>query len=184
MSFTSNPAVDAPWQVVYTWTRHEKNVAQHLAARQVEHFLPIYRATRNWNGRRANVELPIFPSYIFVRVARQEHLRVLQVPGVVHLVTFRGAPAELPNADIQAMRAAVQLRASQPHPYLAAGTRVRISAGPLCGLTGFITRHKSGTRVVVSVHSILRSVAIELDTCDLESCDHSFATAALVPAAA
>ncbi len=183
LTATNFPA-DAPWQVVYTWSRHEKNVAQHLAARQLEHFLPIYRAARNWNGRRANVELPIFPSYIFVRVARNDRLQVLQVPGVVHLVTFSGNAAELPNAEIQAMRTAVQLRASHPHPYVAAGTRVCITAGPLCGLTGYITRHKAGTRVVVSVDSILRSFAIELDSGDLECFEQHFATAALVPIAA
>ncbi len=175
----SNYESDAPWQVVYTWSRHEKNVAQHLSGSGIEHFLPIYRATRNWNGRRARVNLPLFPSYIFVRIARRDRVRVLQVPGVVHLVTFNGSPAEVPNGEIQGMRAALELRASEPHPYLATGTRVRIGTGPLSGLTGFITRHKGGARVVISVDSIHRSVAVELESNDLECCDYPLQTAAM-----
>src|SRR5215472_2238215 len=156
------------WHVAYVVTRHEKAVAKELGHRSVESFLPVYRAVHYWNKRRAEVELPLFPSYVFVRMASHERLRVLQVPAVVHLVTFNGLPASVPEEEIEALRTAVCLRLTQPHPYFSVGDRVRIKAGPLQGLEGILLRQKSSSRIIVSVDFIHRSVAVELEPSDLE----------------
>src|SRR5262249_21234115 len=80
------PVLEPLWHVAYVVTRHEKAVAQELSRRSVESFLPVYDAIHYWNKRRAKVELPLFPSYVFVRMTSHERLRVLQVPSIVHLV--------------------------------------------------------------------------------------------------
>jgi transcriptional antiterminator NusG len=54
-----------------------------------------------------------------------------------------------------------------PHPYLAPGNSVRISSGPLAGLSGVIERTKSGSRFIVSVNMIMRSVAVEVNALHL-----------------
>jgi hypothetical protein len=84
------PAAEAHWLAAYVVARHEKAVAEQLALRAIESFLPLYRSLRYWKNRRAQVELPLFPSYLFVRISGAEGLRVLAVPGVVHIVTFAG----------------------------------------------------------------------------------------------
>jgi len=156
------------WLVAYLVTRHEKVVAEQLSRRSIESFLPLYRMVHYWNKRRAQVDLPLFPSYVFVRIAANERLRVLEVPGIVQLVTFNGAPAAVPDEEIEALRAALHLRRSQPWPYLLTGKRVRIMAGPLRGLEGVVLRDKSESRIIVSVHFIQRSVSVELEPRDLE----------------
>jgi transcription antitermination factor NusG len=156
------------WHVAYVVTRHEKAVAQELSRRSVECFLPIYHAVHYWNKRRAQVELPLFPSYVFVRMTAHEHLRVLQVPAVVHFVTFNGLPASVPEEEIEALRTAVRLRRAQPHPYYSLGDRVRIKAGPLKGLEGTLVKQQSSSRIIVAVDFIQRSVSVELEPNDLE----------------
>src|ERR1700756_860 len=104
------PVLEPQWNVAYVVTRHEKAVAQKLGRRSVESFLPVYDAIHYWNKRRAKVELPLFPSYVFVRMTSHERLRVLQVPAVVHLVTFNGLPVPIPEEEIEGLRAAVRLR--------------------------------------------------------------------------
>jgi transcription antitermination factor NusG len=156
------------WRVAYVVTRHEKAVAQELSRRSVESFLPVYHAVHYWNKRRAHVELPLFPSYVFVRMTSHERLRVLQVPAVVHLVTFNGLPASVPEEEIEALRTAVCLRRAQPHPYYALGDRVRIKAGPLKGLEGMLVKQQSSSRIIVAVDFIHRSVSVELEPNDLE----------------
>src|SRR5689334_2870168 len=94
------PVLEPRWSVAYVIARHEKAVAQELSRRSVESFLPVYHAVHYWKQRRAEVELPLFPSYVFVRLILHERLRVLQVPGVVHLVTFNGLPASVPEEEI------------------------------------------------------------------------------------
>src|SRR4029077_1760360 len=92
---------DPFWYAAYTSANHEKRVAEQLARRSVEHFLPLYDSVRRWKDRRMKLKLPLFPGYVFVRLALRDRLQVLQVPGVVKLVGFNGAPAELPQKEME-----------------------------------------------------------------------------------
>jgi transcription antitermination factor NusG len=157
------------WFAAYTASRHEKKVAEHLAQRSVDAFLPLYEAVRRWNNMRARVQLPLFPGYVFVRIALRDRLQVLQLPSVVRLVSFNGQPAVLPDAQMETLRNALapRLRA-KPCPYLSVGRRVRIKSGPLTGLEGILLRRKGNCRFVLSVDLIQRSVAADVDINDIE----------------
>jgi transcription antitermination factor NusG len=159
---------DVCWYAAYVVTRHEKVVAQQLVRRGIECFLPLYRATRSWKNRRAQVELPLFPSYLFVRINLADRVRALEVPGVVHIVSVRGEPVAVPDEEIDSLQTAMQLRRSEPCSYFASGKRIRIKAGPLQGLEGVVVRQNSQTRIIVSVDFIQRSTAVELWPEDLE----------------
>jgi transcription termination/antitermination protein NusG len=160
--------VDPLWYAAHTSANHEKRVAEQLGVRSVEHFVPLYESVRRWKDRKVRLELPLFPGYVFVRLALHDRLRVLQVPGVARLVGFNGLPCALPDSEIEALKAGLAggIRA-EPHPYLKVGRRVRVIAGPLAALTGILVRRRSGARVVVSVDLIRRSVAVEVDDADL-----------------
>jgi transcription antitermination factor NusG len=163
------PAVDSPpWYAAYTLPRHEKAVAEHLASRQVETYLPLYFSARQWAGRRVLVQLPLFPGYVFVRVSARERIRVLEHPSVLRLVTFGGRPAPLDGGEIERLRAALELGKAEPFPFLIPGKRVRVNSGPLAGVEGRILRRKSRMRLVVSVEAIQRSIIFDLDASDLE----------------
>ncbi len=159
----------ARWYAAYTCANHERRVGAELGAREVEHFLPLYSSVRRWKDRRVSLELPLFPGYVFVRLALCERLRVLQIPSVVRLVGFGGLPTPLPDTEMEIMRGGLSrsLRA-EPHPFLAVGRRVRITGGPFAGLEGVLKRKKSSLRVVVSLELIQRSVAVDVDAADVE----------------
>lgn len=158
------------WYAAYTSARHEKKVAAQLEERTVECFLPLYETVRRWKNMRARVQLPLFPGYVFVRMPLRDRLKVLQLPGVVRLVGFNGLPQSLPDDDIEKLRTGLgqRLRA-EPHPYLTAGRRVRIAGGPLAGFSGIIVRRKGSLRVVISLDLLTRSVAVDVDSADLEA---------------
>src|SRR6185437_7101964 len=86
---------DRCWFAAYTHARHEKKVAQQLEQRGIENFLPLFRSVRRWKDRRKELDLVLFPGYVFVRLALREKLRVLQLPGVLSFVTFNGQPTPL-----------------------------------------------------------------------------------------
>ena len=157
------------WYAAYTCAKHEKRVAAELGGRGVEHFLPLYSSVRRWKDRRVSVEMPLFPGYVFVRLALRDRLRVVQVPSVVRLVGFGGLPTALPDAEMEAVRAGLArgLRA-EPHPYLTVGRRVRLKSGPLAGAEGILLRRKGNFRVVVSLELIQRSVAVDVDIADVK----------------
>jgi transcription antitermination factor NusG len=158
------------WYAAYTMARHEKRVALQLEERSVEHFLPLYGSIRRWKDRRVTLYLPLFPGYVFVRVALRDRLAVLQVPGVARLVGFNGRPCALPDSDIDAMQGCLARKIQlKPHPYLQIGRRVRVGKGPLQGLQGILVRKKNGTRFVISLDLIMRSVMIEVDGSEVDS---------------
>jgi len=140
------------WFAVYTTPRHEKHVSELLAERRIEAFVPLYRTTHQWQKSRPIVlELPLFPTYVFVRIARQARGAVLGTP-----------------LEIDALRFGILERTIDPHPYLTVGERVRIKAGVMAGVQGVLVRKKNEFRVVLSLDTIMLSVAVEVSVDDVE----------------
>src|SRR5712664_1082419 len=165
----STDSLQLRWYAAYTCANHEKRVREQLEQRSVETFLPVYETVRRWKDRRMRFQLPLFPGYVFVRMALVDRLRVLQVPSVVHLVGFNGHLAALPDAEIEGLKNGLAggVRA-EPHPFLTAGRRVRIKAGPLEGREGILLRRKGSLRVVLSIELIQRSIVVDVDVADVQ----------------
>lgn len=157
------------WYAIYTRANHEKRVARELRVRCIEHFLPLYRSMRRWSDRRVVMELPLFPGYVFVRIALQDQLHVLQISGVVRMVCFNGVPTVLPGEEIEILRKGLSRHVRPtPHPFLSAGRNVRIKSGPLEGLKGILLRTRGNWRVVVSVALIHRAIVVDVDFADVD----------------
>jgi transcription antitermination factor NusG len=157
------------WYAIYTSPRHEKRVHEHLGYRRLECFLPLYRTVHRWkNGCKVQVELPLFPGYLFVRIGKRERAQVLNVPGVISFVGTPSHPAPLSDFEIDTLRSGLHLQKFEPYRKLVIGQRVRIKAGSLTGLAGVLVRSANGMRVVLTVELIQQSVAVELDAADVE----------------
>lgn len=163
-------AQPSKWFALYTASRHEKRVAQHLGHRQIECYLPLYRSRRKWaDGSRVALDLPLFPGYLFIHIRRNERGTVLTVPGALALVGGTGGePAALPDSTIDVLRTGLKLQTALPHPLMTAGQRVRIRSGALAELEGIVVRNKNCYRVVLTLEHIMRSYAVEVDLDDLE----------------
>jgi transcription antitermination factor NusG len=156
------------WYAVYTVPCHEKQVAEHLKVREIEHYLPLYRSTRRWRNRSiVTLELPLFPGYVFVHAWRTDRAKILGVPGIHSIVgTSRGA-TPLPAIEIESMRNGLCLHNAKPHSFLNVGERARICQGALAGMEGVVLRRKSCTRIVLTLDLIMKSIAVEIDADDL-----------------
>jgi len=161
----------ANWYALYTCPRHEKRVAEQIRQRRVACFLPLYRSVRRWKDRRKELELALFPSYVFVNMAPQDRLSVLQLPGAVRFVSCNGHPVPLPDSEVESLMKGLTGRARvEPHPYLTIGRRVRVRCGPFASAQGILVRRKDRFRVVLSMDLIMRSVSMEVDESDIEPC--------------
>jgi transcription antitermination factor NusG len=168
---SGNTAVicDQNWYALYTRHHHERTVEQHLAARGFEVFLPLYKAAHRWKDRIKDVDLPLFPCYVFVRGGLERHTDIVSAPGVHMLVSFAGQPAPIPVEEIEALRTAARSDSQvEPYPFLKCGDRVRVKEGPLAGICGMLIRKKSGWRLVLSVELLECSAAVEVDTWAVE----------------
>lgn len=157
------------WYAVYTYPRHEKKVFESLQSRGFDSFLPTYQEMHRWrNGVKREIDLPLFPGYVFINVDVREKLRILQTPSVASIVGFGGEPAVLPDRDIETLRLALPKLRAEPHPFLRIGDRVRVKSGPLAGLEGILLQKKQGWRFILSMDLILQAVSVEVDCADVE----------------
>jgi transcription antitermination factor NusG len=135
----------------------------------IGNFLPLIKERRQWSDRMQSIDVPLFPGYLFVEMAKTSEtlLRVLKVPGVVDFVRNRNGPVPVPAIEIASVRQALLQGAEcSPYPFLKAGDRVRVTRGALLGMEGTFIRSGSGGKLVISIELIQRSVAVSVsDSC-------------------
>jgi transcription antitermination factor NusG len=152
------------WYALRVRSRHENTVALHLQARGYESFLPVYKSERRWSDRFKEIELPLFPGYVFCQFNPLNRLPILSVPGIVHVVGVGRTPVAVDETEIAALQAAVKSGLPrQPWPFLEIGRKVRIERGPLCGVEGILLSFRGHQRLVLSVTLLQRSVAVQVD---------------------
>lgn len=152
------------WFALRVKSRCEKAVAESLKWKEYEEFLPLYRSRRRWSDRYQDVDLPLFPGYVFLRFDIERRLPVLQIPGVVHVVGRGRVPVAVEEQEIAALQTLVAsgLRL-QPWPFIEVGHEVSLEEGPLRGVKGIVTAVKGNLQLVVSVTLLQRSVAVKVD---------------------
>ena len=152
------------WYALTVRYQHERQTERALQSKGLETLVPLYRIRRQWSDRVKDVDLPLFAGYVLCHFAWTERLEVLGTPGVAKIVGFGGADAALEDSEIATIRLLLALNLPlAPWPYLKAGDRVRVERGPMRGLEGTLLRTKEGTRLVIGVELLQRSIAVEVD---------------------
>jgi transcription antitermination factor NusG len=129
------------WYVLYTAPRAEKQVEQRINKLQadVETYLPLHQSLRRWSDRVKTVEVPLFPSYLFVRTTDALVRTLTYVQGVSRIVFFEGRPAVMRASEIESIRRFLAKAAGGDITY-DIGDDVLIACGPLKDISGRIKR--------------------------------------------
>jgi transcription antitermination factor NusG len=162
---------EALWYAISTRSRQEKVAASMLENLAIAHFLPLIDEERQWSDRKQMLTMPLFPGYMFVRIARsnEQQLRVLKVPGIVNIIGNRNGPLAIPESEIESIRMALFRGAGcSRHPFLRTGDRVRVVRGALAGIEGTLVRCGDQSKLVISVEMIQRSVSVSVAASDVE----------------
>lgn len=156
------------WYVLHVVANHEKRVAQHLAVRSVEHYLPLYQETSRWTDRTVQLKRPLFTGYVFTRFSPQQRLSVISVPGVLHLlgdtITDTVSAEELERIRL-ALMTGYSLR---PHPRLAIGTEVQVRGGVFDGVKGLVAELRRECKVVIAVAAVQQCFSLEVGIDQIE----------------
>ena len=152
-----------------TTPQHEKAASRHLDYAGVETFLPTYESFRTWKNRQTvKVELPLFPTYLFVRIDHEDRAKVLRIPGVRRLIGNSREPVCLQDREVEFLRASLLEQKAEPYAGLVIGQRVHIKSGPMLGVEGWLVRKNSEFRFILTVQLIHRHVSLEVDGSTLE----------------
>ncbi len=150
------------WFALQVNVRQEKTVATLLRQKGYEELVPTYRC---WSSHRPakGALKAIFPGYVFARFDERRRLPVLMTPGVTRIVGAGKTPIPVSPDEIEALLAICKAGLSaKPYPFVQTGDLIKIMLGPLRGLKGTIVRERKQVRVVVSVHLLQRSVAVDI----------------------
>jgi transcription antitermination factor NusG len=157
--------VTPEWFAVQVWCGREHISATQLRLRGYEVFLPQYRERRRWSDRVRVVDRALFAGYAFCRVNDDVVAKIVTAPGVIRIVGNGRGPLPVPPNEIEAIQRIVKTHLSvEPLLVPHVGQRVRIEAGPLCGIEGVVLVTKNRHRLIVSISLLQRAVAVEIDS--------------------
>lgn len=155
------------WWLVHTKARQEKALAAHLDTLGIHYFLPLAEVRRRCGGRITEVQIPLFPGYLFLSGGceeRQATLRTNRVANVIEVADQQRLVTDLRQIHrLTSNGAAVDV-----YPGLRRGRRCRITGGSLKGLEGVILRRRGVCRVSIAVDVLGQSAEVEIDGSLLE----------------
>ena len=161
----TNPAHKShSWYAIRVRSKFERIVSTALSGKGYEEYLPCYRSRRKWSDRSKDLDLPLFPGYLFCRFDVELRLPILVTPGVISIVGIGKIPVAIADQEIDAIQTMVRSGLLlRPWPQLAVGSSVVIEKGPLKGLEGIALDIKKKYHLFVSVPLLQRSVSVEIE---------------------
>jgi transcription antitermination factor NusG len=163
-----NVSSSSCWYALYVRSHHERVVESALKGKGYIAFSPFYRTKRKRVDRTVEIEVPLFPGYVFCRFDASRRLPILVTPGIVELVPAN-RPEPIDDAEISSIQTlAMSGLPVQPWPFLTSGHRIRLNAGPLVGAEGTFLRIKDKYHLVVSVSLLQRAVSVVIEKDSVE----------------
>jgi len=151
-----------PWHVLHVTANHEKRVVQHLNARTVENYLPLYTERSHWTDRTVKIERPLFAGYVFIHFSPRQRLEVLSIPGVLHLLGGSGCHTvsceELERIRLGLAKGYIL----RPHSGIQIGTSVRVRGGIFDGVCGVVKELRQECKVILSLSSVPQCFSLEI----------------------
>lgn len=155
---------ESTWFAVQTRPMCEQRVKSSLIQKGYQCLVPMYRQMRKWCYRSVEIDLPLFPMYVFCCATPSLVGKAIATQGVTRIVAFGGRPAEIETAEIEALQRLAQSDlVREPWMYLPNGTTIQVETGPLAGIRGKYCSSDNKHRVVINVTILQQSVAAQLD---------------------
>jgi transcription antitermination factor NusG len=159
--------IPAHWTVLQVKSRQEKALAHDLAAKNIQHYLPLIKKTQFYGGRRFVVDLPLFAGYVFLRGSVEDVYaadRTRRVSKIIDVFDQSQLEQELSNLKLALEGSELLL----PYPYLKKGVRVEVRSGPFRGLQGLVEQRTGANRLILQIEMLGRAVSLEIGAAELE----------------
>ena len=157
----SNPTIQPKkhWLAAYVGTNREKKTSELLTKMGIENYLPIQKEIHQWSDRKKTIERVLIPSMIFVYVDTAQRKEVLTLSSVSRYMVLRGesTPAVIPDEQMTRFKFMVghsEESVNMCDCSLRSGEMVRVTKGPLAGLTGELVLVEGRQKVAVRVNML------------------------------
>ena len=119
------------WCIVYTRPNAEKRICSELSKMSIKTYLPVQKITKF----DKEVEVPLFPNYLFVNIKRHQSWSVLNVVGIVKYLQENQKPIEISEKEIEKIKAneLMQCQLFEHTKKSAADNIIKVDFGALVG---------------------------------------------------
>lgn len=155
------------WYVAHTRPRCEKKLARHCEREGFSVTLPCYRSVKKYRGKTVVFHKPLFPNYVFLQLLRHQRPKVYQSDLVANLLNVpdQAQFAQQLGDILLALDTELEVFLA---PEIKAGCRVKIKAGPLRGLEGWVESRQGTVLVQLRLDFIGQAAAVKIEATDLE----------------
>ena len=150
------------WKVMRLKPRTEKAMAEVLASCGVEHYLPLRQAARKYASKTKNVELPLFPGYVFATYDEAQRKEFLPRQQYILKIINPFSPLRLLRQLALVRRMLREKPDFNPKGELKAGQWVRVKQGPMRDMRGWVARIQSKTKVVLYLDEIGQEIPVTM----------------------
>ncbi|MDB5144689.1 MAG: antitermination protein NusG [Mucilaginibacter sp.] len=155
MKTSTKNSSDRNWLVIYTRPKWEKRVNELLLTAGIQAYCPVRNEEHQWADRKKIVSVPLFNSYVFVKVNKHEELLVRQTLGVINFIYYQGSPARVRESEIEDIK-----RYLNEYPQLeivsikelSQGDKVKIKNGAFMDKTGDLLQIQGKTLLLQLEH--------------------------------
>jgi transcription antitermination factor NusG len=150
------------WFVAHTRPRCEKKLVEYCDREGLASTLPCFKSTHKYRGKTVTFLKPLFPGYVFLELAAEQRQRAFRSDYVANLLdvfdqgTFSRQLAHI----LKALEEEVEVRLA---PEIGRGSLVRITAGPLRGMEGWVEDRYGVTTVLLRLDFIGQAAAVKLE---------------------
>ena len=164
------------WYIAHTYTGYENrvkaNIEKIVENRNMGHMIfdarvPVETVIENVNGKEKEIEVKIYPSYVFVKMCMTDetwHI-VRNISGVTGFVGPGSKPVPMTEEEVAAMgieSKVIELR-------YAVGDSVRVISGALKGFVGVVKEISEDKKKIMVLASMFgRETPVELDADSVE----------------
>jgi transcriptional antiterminator RfaH len=167
MNHQSKRIKDLLWFVAHTKPRCEKKLAQYCQREAISATLPCYRVAHMYRRKMVTFDKPLFPGYVFLRILHSQRGKIYQSDYLANLLAvadqrlFHDQLTEI----LSALDTGLEIRLA---PAIGEGMRVKIKAGPMQGIEGWVEERYGTNTVLLRLDFIGQAAALKMEAADLE----------------
>jgi transcription antitermination factor NusG len=158
--------LEKQWHVIYTKSKWEKKVDEMLLQKGFTSWCPVEKKERYWSDRKKIIYVPLFRSYVFVKMSKEDYAQVLSTMGVVNFLYFEKKPAIIRDTEIDDIKKYLGLSTSSTSieivdlTNLPPQTKVAINQGLFMNRRGAVVK-ASKNNVFVRLESLNMMMIVE-----------------------
>jgi len=169
--------MELKWYVIYTRPRFEKITYKLLLEKNIHTYLPLKTTIRQWKDRKKKIEIPLIPSYLFVKIDLKDYLKVLKTEGVVNFIKFNNKFVPVPEWQINNIKIMMDENADfqeiTDNQNILKGDFVEIISGKFKGMRGTVVYKGKTKNIIIRLDVVDKNYLINISRCKIKVIDQN-----------